>query len=354
MGRRKKRRLRAETASQPSVAGTVDTADTDAVDFDSVDDAKAIKTVVPAPVGTPSPASVREGQLRQVKAKGNAAIEDKGVKDNGGKGDGFKDDAGKDDAAKSGVEENAPLRHDVHTVGELLQQAREARGLSLHETSARTRIALKMLRYLESDRFDEFPADAYVKGFLRSYGSFLGLEVGMLIRRYEAFSGRLQAPAPEIWEEDEPRRRRFRPKLPISGRVLLVVGVVVAALALVWVFWSRGATRLGLRPTGGLESIENDLQETQVREMPAPSADRIPPPTVDEPASSDSGATLPEDTSPPVIEPGAPKPLPADLVGPPQASPTPAPATPAPKPKKPSKPPKKAPRTSPEDAAGPP
>ncbi|MEN8160200.1 MAG: helix-turn-helix domain-containing protein, partial [Myxococcota bacterium] len=60
---------------------------------------------------------------------------------------------------------------DVQTLGELLQQARESRGLSVEETSARTRISLKMLGHLENDRFGEFAADAYAKGFLRNYGN---------------------------------------------------------------------------------------------------------------------------------------------------------------------------------------
>ena len=94
------------------------------------------------------------------------------------------------------VEEGAPLGG---TLGELLTTAREARGLSIEEASSRTRISTPMLRNLENDRFSEFAAEAYVRGFLRSYGIFLGLDVNMLLRRYEALVGRRVEPAPDVW-----------------------------------------------------------------------------------------------------------------------------------------------------------
>jgi cytoskeleton protein RodZ len=182
----------------------------------------------------------------------------------------------------------------VQTIGELLQQAREARGLSVQETSSRTRISTIMLHHLENDRFGELPADTYVKGFLRSYGGFLGLDVGMLLRRYETLSGRAVETAPEIWEEVEvaPRKRHvWRPR----RRTWTLPVLLVLAAALAWVFWSRGAARLGLRPTRGLQQIENELRGTRAHPI-------VPETTID--------VDLPEDTAPPVDSTGALAPTP--------------------------------------------
>jgi cytoskeletal protein RodZ len=168
-------------------------------------------------------------------------------------------------AAQAQVAPSDPLQ-DVQTLGELLQQAREARGLSLEATSARTRISTHMLRHLENDRFGEFAAEAYVKGFLRNYGGFLGLDTGMLLRRYEAISGRAVERDPEILELEMRPRPRRRKKLRRFG-VLLLLLLLSAALG--WVFWGRGAARLGLRPKPGLEQIEDELRDSR-RPLPVP------------------------------------------------------------------------------------
>jgi cytoskeleton protein RodZ len=182
-----------------------------------------------------------------------------------------------------------PIRSDlnVQTLGELLQEAREARRLSVEEASARTRISILMLRHLENDRFGELPADAYVKGFLRSYGGFLGLDVGMLIRRYETLAGRAVDAAPVIWtEEVEPKTERSGP----SRRVLLAAAGVVFVPLLAWAFWSQGAARFGLRPKTGLEQIENDLLRPDHDTQAASAAPGVVAPL----RSEDTSPTVPD------------------------------------------------------------
>jgi cytoskeleton protein RodZ len=212
----------------------------------------------------------------------------------------------------------------VETLGELLQHAREAKGLSLEEVSARTRIALLTLRHLENDRFSELPAEAYVKGFLRSYGSFLSLDVSMLLRRYEKLSGHVSTPVVEIWDEVDIDRSGL--KLWHPGRRTVGIGsaaLVVAALA--WVFWSQGAVMLGLRPAGELQQIEMQLQreardgdtpqtsitgldDAALQEDPEKKADSRQPAATDAtPAAvphgnAANGSTV-EDTAPSVPEP---------------------------------------------------
>jgi cytoskeletal protein RodZ len=44
---------------------------------------------------------------------------------------------------------------------------------------------MKYLEYLESGRFEKLPVDVYVKGFLRSYAQYLGMDENYLIRLYE-------------------------------------------------------------------------------------------------------------------------------------------------------------------------
>ncbi|MBI4348804.1 MAG: helix-turn-helix domain-containing protein [Elusimicrobia bacterium] len=61
-------------------------------------------------------------------------------------------------------------------IGSVLRQARIRRGQSLEVVSQQTRIPKKMLEALESNRFDEFPAVVYLRGFLKNYCDHLDIE----------------------------------------------------------------------------------------------------------------------------------------------------------------------------------
>jgi hypothetical protein len=61
-------------------------------------------------------------------------------------------------------------------IGATLKEAREARNIS-HATAEReTHIPRHHLQALEDERFSAFSAPVYVRGFLRSYGQYLGLD----------------------------------------------------------------------------------------------------------------------------------------------------------------------------------
>ncbi|PIP28546.1 MAG: hypothetical protein COX29_00635 [Candidatus Moranbacteria bacterium CG23_combo_of_CG06-09_8_20_14_all_35_22] len=71
------------------------------------------------------------------------------------------------------------------TLGEKLKKLRSDKRVSLSEVSRLTKIQPAYLEYLEEGCWEKLPADVYVKGFLRSYGEFLGVDENILIRLYE-------------------------------------------------------------------------------------------------------------------------------------------------------------------------
>lgn len=71
------------------------------------------------------------------------------------------------------------------TVGQTLKAKREARKFSLEKVHRDTRISMKYLTALEEEKFDQFPAEVYVLGFLRSYARYLGLNGNETIGRYQ-------------------------------------------------------------------------------------------------------------------------------------------------------------------------
>ncbi|MFA5993877.1 MAG: RodZ domain-containing protein [Parcubacteria group bacterium] len=75
------------------------------------------------------------------------------------------------------------------TLGEKLRNLRSERRISLGEVSRVTRIQVKYLEYLEDGEYNKLPVDVYVKGFLRGYAQFLGVDDGILMRLYEKEKG---------------------------------------------------------------------------------------------------------------------------------------------------------------------
>ena len=71
------------------------------------------------------------------------------------------------------------------TLGEKLKKLRSEKRMSISEASRFTRIQQAYLECLEEGLWEKLPADVYVKGFLRSYADFLGVDEKILIRLYE-------------------------------------------------------------------------------------------------------------------------------------------------------------------------
>jgi cytoskeletal protein RodZ len=80
-------------------------------------------------------------------------------------------------------------------IGQILREARENKGLSLQDVQAKTRISIRYLEALENGQYSVLPTPVHVRGFLRNYARFLGLDPKPLLDRYEASQG-AQVPVP--------------------------------------------------------------------------------------------------------------------------------------------------------------
>jgi cytoskeleton protein RodZ len=61
-------------------------------------------------------------------------------------------------------------------IGPTLREARIRRKIDLSAVEERTKIRVRYLRALENEEWDVLPAGAYTRSFIRTYGSFLGLD----------------------------------------------------------------------------------------------------------------------------------------------------------------------------------
>lgn len=134
-------------------------------------------------------------------------------------------------------------------IGSSLREARVRQGLDLNELEQATKIRAKYLRALEDEQFDLLPAQTYVKGFLRSYAEYLGLDGQVYVDEYNSRFG--------IGDEEVARpRRSSRPPrgVQVQSRVLVLTLLGIAAVAaLVIIAWKSGEpqkeTPVGLAPS---------------------------------------------------------------------------------------------------------
>src|SRR3954468_15379840 len=100
-------------------------------------------------------------------------------------------------------------------IGSSLRQARQRQGLSLADVERATCVRQKYLSALEDERFEVLPGAAYVRGFLRTYAEFLGLDGNLCIDEFNAQHAPPEDDLPAIQHAPlaRPRRRAPRPLL---------------------------------------------------------------------------------------------------------------------------------------------
>lgn len=211
-----------------------------------------------------------------------------------------------------------------------LRRARESKGVSLGQVAREIRLEVRHLEALEAAAFDRLPGAVFVRGYLRSYGRYLGLDPEPLVTMYERAFPAAEAPIfrPTSTRSKYTAALGWIPWSQIGSAVFVVATLVVA-------FW-LGSVLYGMFAPGssgsdGSESASGGETALELPPLPSPedSARSLPPPEVVMPPESVTpppGAAVspvPETMSP---EP-PPETAPDDFTSPPGAA-VPAPPSP--------------------------
>jgi transcriptional regulator with XRE-family HTH domain len=121
------------------------------------------------------------------------------------------------------------------TPGVMIRETREAKGISLEDLAGETRISIKLLEALEDDNYALLNGPLYVRSFLNSCASTLGMDASLLIKHFELLSQEAEelAAKDEVWQSDETQVHKIsamggRAKVwPILGALVVVVAVVL-------------------------------------------------------------------------------------------------------------------------------
>lgn len=123
-------------------------------------------------------------------------------------------------------------------IGGSLREARLKRDLTPADVQKAIRIRDRYLQALEEERWELLPGDAYVKGFLRTYADYLGLDGNLYVDEYNNRFAHLDEPqlVPQRFE-------RTRAGLGVGFlRPLVAVGVIVAIVAAVAAWQLSGSS----------------------------------------------------------------------------------------------------------------
>jgi cytoskeleton protein RodZ len=150
-------------------------------------------------------------------------------------------------------------------IGNSLREARLRRHIDFVDAEHGTKIRGKYLRALEDERFELLPSHTYIKGFLRSYADYLGLDGQLYVDEYNSrfVIGEEEAP---VRARRVPAARTRRTDRRESNIVLLALTAIAVVTALVIVAWRFGGPENA--PVHGLTTASSKPRRT----APAPQA----------------------------------------------------------------------------------
>jgi cytoskeletal protein RodZ len=148
----------------------------------------------------------------------------------------------------------------VFEIGNSLREARLRRQIEFAEAEYGTKIRGKYLRALEDERFELLPSHTYVKGFLRSYAEYLGLDGQLYVDEYNSRYVTGEEDTQMRATRRVPAAKARRTERRESNIVLLALTAIGLVTALVIVAWRFGGVED--EPVRGLTTPQQQQQVT--------------------------------------------------------------------------------------------
>jgi cytoskeletal protein RodZ len=171
--------------------------------------------------------------------------------------------------------------------GENLRRERELRGISLPEIAQATKISVRFLQALESDRLDVLPGGIFRRSFVKAYADYVGLDPDRMVSEFLSAHSDTSAKAAEPAAPGAPRASR-----PLYRRLFFGLIVAIATASAIWMAHSHQAVVAPPAPAAVLAPSLVFPQDHLVPSASAASVSSAPAPAaavVAEPASSVDG-----------------------------------------------------------------
>ena len=118
-------------------------------------------------------------------------------------------------------------------IGSSLKEARVRKGLEIPQVETATKIRGKYLHALETEDFESLPAETYIKGFLRTYADYLGLDGQLYVDEYTSRYVSTEEQPIRVRRTARPARHR-RMQRNVLLLTLAGIAVVTSLVILAW------------------------------------------------------------------------------------------------------------------------
>ncbi len=147
------------------------------------------------------------------------------------------------------------------TVGEYLKKERELRQITLEEISEGTKISVARLKLIEENRFDDLPAEVFVRGFIRNYAEYIGIDPEEAILRLEEDLEGEEKQIPAAQEIPD-SKFHIEPKKKSSPFYWLLLAILIILISggVYYYFFSEKSSQNVLSPSVNVTSSLNDKQ----------------------------------------------------------------------------------------------
>lgn len=148
-------------------------------------------------------------------------------------------------------------------IGEKLRKARLEKGITYDDVVKDTKIRARYLQALEEEEWDVFPGKVYLKGFLRTYSNYLGLNDAEFIEQIKEIATK----EPEIINIPQRIEMPGRPRRKMG----IVYGVIAVLLLLVFQYTythylSKPNSLIPQTPTVQNNETQNNIPKDQAED----------------------------------------------------------------------------------------
>ena len=169
----------------------------------------------------------------------------------------------------------------MQTVGEILRAERGKKGVTIKDVEGATNIRALYLSAIEDNQFSVAPGEVYLKGFIRNYATYLGLDGQEMVNLYRQQINPPPPPEPQTGPEDESpdqpephpttteRSKRRENRAGQSGSpsvgkplVAIMVALIVAGAGL-WFYYGSGNNASPQQPSAQQLPAQPPQQQVQ-------------------------------------------------------------------------------------------